>query len=137
MQWKNTLMAYEEDIKNKSFWDWLKAHTSFMKPLHRYRGNLNLGGENLVFSGKDVKKKISFFLEIPYKNILDVFLGFDDIFKRREDRQIGLFGFMPLIIRYKLEEGEKSLYIFANFHHSLKGRTSDNKEVYEELKNFC
>ena len=38
MKWENTLMAYEEDIKNRSFWDWIKAHTSFMKPLHRYKG---------------------------------------------------------------------------------------------------
>jgi len=38
MKWENTLMAYEEDIKSRSFWDWIKAHTSFMKPLHRYKG---------------------------------------------------------------------------------------------------
>ena len=37
MKWGNTLMAYEEDIKSRSFWDWIKAHTSFMKPLHRYK----------------------------------------------------------------------------------------------------
>lgn len=26
MKWKNTLMAYEEDIKSRGFWDWTKAH---------------------------------------------------------------------------------------------------------------
>ena len=40
MKWENTLMAYEEDIKSRSFWDWIKAHTSFMKPLHRYKRDL-------------------------------------------------------------------------------------------------
>ena len=42
MKWENTLMAYEKDIKSRGFWDGVKAHTSFMKPLHRYEGFLEV-----------------------------------------------------------------------------------------------
>lgn len=52
MKWKNTLMAYEEDIKSRDFWDWVKAHTSFMKPLHRYEGFLDLNEGKITFTGK-------------------------------------------------------------------------------------
>ncbi len=56
MKWENTLMAYEEDIKSRGFWDWVKAHTStsFMKPLHRYEGFLELNEGKITFTGKDV-----------------------------------------------------------------------------------
>jgi len=40
MKWQNTLMIYEEDIKNRSLVDWLKAHTLGFKFLHRYEGIL-------------------------------------------------------------------------------------------------
>ena len=56
MRWGNSLMAYEEDIKNRSLLDWLKAHTSGFKPLHRYEGVFELCENKIVFDGKDVKE---------------------------------------------------------------------------------
>jgi len=64
MKWENTLMAYEEDIKSRGFWDWVKAHTSFMKPLHRHEGFLELNEGKITFTGKDVKEDKDFNLEI-------------------------------------------------------------------------
>ena len=60
MKWENTLMAYEEDIKNRSFWDWIKAHTSFIKFLHKYDGVLELTEQKMKFTGRDVKEKKEF-----------------------------------------------------------------------------
>jgi len=135
MRWENTLMAYEKDIKSKSFGDWIKAHTSFMKPLHKYEGMLELNGGKTIFKGRDPEEDRDFNLEIPIKDIADIYLGFDSVFRKREDRQTAIRGFVPLRITYKSREGEKSLYLFANFHHSKYGwRTSDNKEVYEKLE---
>jgi len=135
MRWENTLMAYEEDIKSKSSGDWIKAHTSFMKPLHRYEGILELNEEKTIFKGRDAKERRDFNLEIPTKDITGIYLGFDSLFRKREDRQTAIRGFVPLRITYKSQEGEKSLYLFANFHHSRYGwRTSDNKEIYEKLE---
>ena len=59
--------------------------------------------------------------------------GFDEVFKGREERAWPWN--KPLRIKYQSENGEKTIYLFAHFHHK-KGiiRTSDNKEVYEKLK---
>ena len=71
LKWENTLMAYEEDIKSRGFRDWIKAHTSFMRPLHRYKGVLELDEQKMIFTGKDVKVDKNFNLEIATGDITD------------------------------------------------------------------
>ena len=61
-----------------------------------------------------------------------MYYGFDNVFKGREER--GWPWNKPLRIRYQSESGEKTIYLFAHFHHKKGIRTSDNKEVYEKLK---
>lgn len=134
MKYKKTLFAFEEDIKTRGFRDWLEAHTSWMKPLHRYNGELVVTDEKLIFSGKDKRKKEDIDFEIQISDIKNIHLGFDDTFKRREDRQIGLFGFVPLRIDYMDESEDKKLYVFAHFHHPYGlRRHSKNKKVYEHI----
>jgi len=138
-RWKKTLMAYEEDVKNRSFLDWIKAHTSGFKPIHRYEGVFELRDEEIVFEGKDVKEGEEIYLKIPIKNITDVYLGWDDVFtgfplSRAGDRAYPWN--KPLRLRYQSSEGERTLYFFVNFHHKYGIRTSNNKEVYERLKKF-
>jgi len=132
MRWENSLMAYEEDIKSRSWIDWLKAHTTGFKPLHRYEGILELNDNELIFNGKDVKENKDFQLKIPIRNITDIYYGFDEVFKGREERAWPWN--KPLRIRYKTGNIEKTIYLFAHFHHKKGIRTSDNKEVYEKLK---
>jgi hypothetical protein len=131
MKWKNTLMAYEEDIKSRSFWDWLKAHTSFMKPLHRYQGILEVKEDKIAFSGKDIKEDGDLFLEIAIADIADINLGYDDVFTGWEDRAAPWN--KPLRIISRTKEGENTIYLFANFHYKNGMRSSDNKEVFEKL----
>ncbi len=38
----DALWSFEETIDDKSFLDWLEAHTSFALPLHHYEGKLSL-----------------------------------------------------------------------------------------------
>jgi hypothetical protein len=137
MKWEDTLMAYEEDIKSRSVLDWLKAHTSGFKPLHRYRSTLELDGGKIVFNGKDLKEGADFHLEIDTKDITDVYLGWDSIYTGFPGSRAGDRAYpwnKPLRIRYRSEEGEKTIYIFANFHHRHGMRASDNREVLERLK---
>lgn len=134
MRMENTLMAYKEDIESRSFWDWVKAHTSFMKPLHRYEGSLELNEEEVVFTGEDIKEKKDFNLKIHIEDITDLYLGFDNVFTGWEDRAYPWN--KPLRVRYKSKEGEKTIYFFVNSHRKYGMRTSDNKEVYERLKIF-
>jgi len=128
---ENTLLAFEEDIRNRSLIDWVKAHTSGFKPLHRYEGILEIRDDRLIFYGKDVKDGDEFKLEIPFKDVLDVYYGFDEIFKGREERAWPWD--KPLRIRFKKDEIENTIYLFANFHHKYGIRISDNEEVYKEL----
>lgn len=87
MKWENTLMAYEKDIKSRGFWDWVKAHTSFMKPLHRYEGVLELDEQKMTFTGKDVKVDKDFNLEIATGDITDIHL---DLMMYLQDGRIEL-----------------------------------------------
>jgi len=134
MKWENTLMAYEEDIKSRSLWDWIKAHTSFMKPLHRYDGVLELTEQKMEFTGKDVKEKKDLNLEVEIGNIIDVHFEFDKVFTGWEDRAAPWN--KPLRVRYKPKEGERTIYLFVKFHHKYGMRTSDNKEDLEKLKSL-
>jgi len=132
MKWENSLMAFEEDIKSRSWLDWIKAHTSGFKPLHRYEGVLELNEEELIFDGRDVKENERIKLKVPLRNITDVHYGFDEVFKGREERAWPWN--KPLRIKYQSEEGERTIYLFAHFHHKSGIRTSDNEELYEKLK---
>jgi len=132
MKWENSLLAYEEDIRSRSWLDWLKAHISGFKPLHRYEGILELNNNELIFNGKDMKENKAFQLKIHLKDIIDIYYGFDGIFKGREERAWPWN--KPLRIKYQSKDGEKIIYLFANFRHKKGIRTSDNKEIYEKLK---
>ena len=64
MTYQHSLLAFKEDIEHTGLIDWIKAHTSLMRPLHRYYGVLELNQEALVFSGSDEKKGGHFGLTI-------------------------------------------------------------------------
>lgn len=129
----STLMAFEEDIRNRGLLDWIVAHTSFFEPLHRYKGEISLLNDTLVFKGKDKKKKQEYQLQIDKKNIIDIFLGFDNIFRRSEDRALGL-SFKPLRINFVKNGSPTSIYLIIKFRRGL--RTSKNKECYTELSQW-
>ena len=132
MRWENSLMSYEEDIKNRGFWDWVKAHTSGFKPLHRYEGIFEFTEEEITFGGMDTRLVKEFHLEILLREILDIYYGFDEVFKGREERAWPWN--KPLRIKYKINDEVKTIYLFVHFYHKKWIRTSDNKEVYEKLK---
>lgn len=130
-EYENSLLAYEEDIKNRSFLEWLAAHTSFLRPLHRYHGILKVDEEAIVFDGKNKNGYIDFNVTILTESITDLFFGYDEVFRRREDRSLGLTGFRPLRIRFENKRGEQTIYVFANYHWM---RTSKNRMLYDQLK---
>jgi len=128
------LMAYKEDIEHRGVIDWLKAHTSFVKPLHRYEGEVTLSDDKIMFHGKDTKtKNNNYTIEIDKKDVTDVYLGFDDVFKRGEDRSLGI-SFQPLRINFLKAKKESTLYLIIRFSQLL--RTTKNKEWYEEMKKW-
>ena len=108
---------------------WLKGHTSFMKPVHRYEGTLWWEQQSLLFSGWDKKQRQRIDFRISRDTITDVAIGFDQHFGRMLDRQLGLFGFKPLIVRYRSRGKVTGAYLFARFSHGRIGirRAKDNQ----------
>ena len=138
MKWEKSLLAFEEDIKKRSLKQWLRAYTTFAKPRHKYLGTLEITDSKLTFTEK-VKKNITpFYLEIDLTSIQIIHFGFDNVFKRLKDKQIGLFRFKPLKISYiNQNEEEISLYLFAHFYNAWKiVRASKNKELFDLLQSF-
>jgi hypothetical protein len=131
MEFEHSLLAFKEDIEHRGLLDWLEAHTSFMRPLHRYYGILKIDQENLLFSGKDEKSGKSFYLLIKISEITGIHLGYDNIFRRIEDRSLGIFHFVPLRIDFMKEGKEECIYVFANYSSLI--RHSDNQKLFDEL----
>jgi hypothetical protein len=130
-EYADSLLAYKADIEHKGLIDWLAAHTSFMRPLHRYVGTLVVGSVAVSFSGEDEKTESPFNLAIPRTDITGLHLGFDNIFRRIDDRALGIFHFVPLRIDFTQNKRDESVYVFANYSRLL--RQSDNDQMYKEL----
>jgi hypothetical protein len=130
-EYADSLLAFKADIEHKGLIDWLAAHTSLMRPLHRYAGTLVVDSNTVSFSGEDEKAGSRFNLKIPRSEITSLNLGFDSVFRRIDDRALGIFHFVPLRIDFTQNKRKESIYIFANYSRLL--RQSDNRQVYEEL----
>ena len=132
MKWDNSLMAFEEDIKNRSFIDWIKSHTSFMKPLHRYEGIFEVNDDTIEFLGEDVKEKKDYTFRIKTADIEDVKYGYDDVFTGWEDRAAPWN--KPLKICFKSNNNKKCIYLFVSFHRKKVMRSSENEKVCHQIK---
>lgn len=128
------LWAFEEDILSRSWMDWLAAHISFGKPLHRYQGMLTIQNSSLQLAGNDKRIKTEFYLEIYKHEIKQLYLGFDEAFSVSETRGLGpsALGWMPLRISFIKNEEERTLYLITNYQFGK----SDNGEYFEFLKQW-
>jgi hypothetical protein len=125
------LWTFEEDILNRSWKDWLLAHISFGKPLHRYEGVLTITTNAIELVGEDKNTKQDFFLKIYKNEIEQLYLGFDETFNAAETRSLGL-SWLPLRLLISKDEQIQKLYLIINYSF---GRT-DNKEYLEFLKQW-
>lgn len=125
------LIAFREDILNRTFFDWLEAHISLMNPLHRYRGYIRMERETLSFYGTEKKTGNEFSFNIYRSEIRQLYHGFDEAFTAWETRNLGL-GWKPLRITFTREKKDFHLYLIINYTY---GRT-DNEIWMEVLKNW-
>ena len=129
---ESTIWAYGEEVKQKGMLDFIKSHTSFLKPLHFHEGEMILDNDVLRFD-EHIKGKGAKPVEIGKNQIRNVHLGFDDTFRRTDDRSLGLT-LEPLRIDFIDGLKETSIYLFAD--HNRVTRTNQNKEWFEKIKNW-
>jgi len=132
--WKDkALMAFEIDIKQRTLGDWVRAHTSLAKPLHRYDGEIVLKDDRIIFEGRDGRTGEDFRKEMNKRDVTGVELGFDHVFRRREDRSLGL-AFKPLRVHFLENGSRRTMYLIISF--GALRRTSRNPEWFEFLKGW-
>jgi len=127
----DALLAFKEDIENTTLKEWLVAHTSFMLPLHRYKGKISLHEDVLIFRGfENERSQKSEVIVVPLENIEDIHHGFDEVFRRTNDRGLGLFT-EPLRITYQERRQRKTIYLYIGFDRFT--RKSNNQKWFEVL----
>jgi hypothetical protein len=126
------IWAFEEDILDlrKKFGEEFEAHTSqpLGIPLHKYEGQLSLEDERISLVGKSKDSKEEFRLLVPFKDILGVYLGWDDVLRRWKDTRAYI---RPLRITFE-NQGEKVLYVYAK-RLGAKIYGKENKTLYGML----
>ena len=108
----------------------MEAHTSLLKPLHRYEGQMNVLPDKLTFSGKDKRTGDETFFAIQKYQIEQLYLGFDESYNAMESRGLGLI-WLPLRVTFLQNGKEEKLYIITNYRFF---GWADNKDYFEYLK---
>lgn len=131
-------MITEEDVEQLLYqWaivpEWIKAHVLARCPAHRYEGELVIGDEKLVFSGRDIKAGEDFKLEIPFDGITDVYLGFSQDLKTSTDPAFGIGGPVPFAVCYQDNGRSQTIYFNTSFNNYLAHGETTNRKWYETL----
>ena len=134
----NVVMITEEDVEQLIYqWaivpEWIKAHVLARCPAHRYEGELVIGDEKLVFSGRDIKAGEDFKLEIPFDGITDVYLGFSQDLKTSTDPAFGIGGPVPFAVCYQDNGRSQTIYFNTSFNNYLAHGETTNRKWYEIL----
>jgi len=134
----NVVMITEEDVEQLLYqWaivpEWIKAHVSARCPAHRYEGELLIGDEQLVFSGRDIKAGKDFKLEIPFDGITNVYLGFSEGLKASTNPAFGIGGPVPFAVCYQDNGKSQTIYFNTSFNNYLAHGDTTNCRWYETL----
>jgi hypothetical protein len=127
------IWAFGEDVLDlrKKLGEEFEAHTSqpLGIPLHKYEGQLSLEDEGISLVGKNKDSHKEFRLVVPFGDVSDVYLGWDDVLRRWKDTRALI---KPLRITFE-DQGKKALYIYAKrVRARIYGK--QNKTLYEKLK---
>lgn len=101
----HVLWSFDYEVLNRDFLHVLGAHFSGVKPFHAHTGQIALTNECILITGDKN-------LEIPLRNLQEIFLGFDETFPPYLLKNFGLF-WQPL--RLKLKDGEQ-LYLVIDYN---------------------
>lgn len=127
------LVSFEEDIRSRGIGSWLRNYTSFVMPSHRYVADVTFGNDSMLLQGRDRKTGTDWFLEIGKGEIIDVHHGFDDVYKQRHEKSVGIT-YSPLRIRFTRGGQDRSMYLLINVNRWSRG--NDNAEWFDAIKTW-
>jgi hypothetical protein len=125
------LWIFDEDVVNETGHEWLSAHISLGKPLHRYEGIITINENNLLLEGFDNRQKIQVRFTIARGQLEQLYHGFDKTFTAMDSRGLGLT-WQPL--RLTFYDGSKSRYVYLIINYRFG--STDNLEYFELLKQW-
>ena len=115
----SVLWSYESELLNRDSISDVAAHFSGAPPFHAHSGTILLLDRTLQIDGDE-------FLEISFEDIVQLYLGFDDIFPVTLAKNFGLF-WQPL--RLTLSNG-RNIYLIIDYNFF----GTKNKKWFKKLR---
>ncbi|MDN3547220.1 hypothetical protein [Mucilaginibacter aquaedulcis] len=122
LQIGKALWSYDYEIAGYTLADGAGTLFSLTPPPHHREGEIILTSDSLVIDGYN-------YLHIPLEKLEQVYLGFDDIYKRSFVKNYGMFC-QPLRLRYKTKEGSNTIYLIVDH----KFFSTSNQLWFDTLK---
>jgi len=130
---ERALIIFEEDVLDVELLKTLKAKiVTQMLPPHRYDCTFTING-SLTFDGKELLSGKKFRVDVPLSSIVDLYLGFDNIFIGKDSKG-KKYQLEPVRIKYRENDGVKTVYVFAEYKGLF--RSGSSKEIYNILKSM-
>lgn len=122
LQIGKVLWSYDHEIAGCTLVNETGTLFSVTPPLHHREGEIILTTSTLTIDGYN-------YLNIPLDQLDQIYLGFDDVYKRSLVKNNGIF-WQPLRIRYKVADGYNTVYLVID--HSFWG--TKNQLWFDTLK---
>jgi hypothetical protein len=122
LQIGTAMWSYDHEIAACTLIDATGGLFSLTPPPHHREGEIILTAGALVIDGYN-------YLDIPLNQLEQVYLGFDDVYKRSLIKNNGRF-WQPLRLRYKVADGHNTIYLMID--NSLFG--TKNQHWFDMLK---
>lgn len=116
------MWSFDYEIAALTLIDEAGALFSLTPPPHHREGEIILTADSIIIDGHN-------FLNIPLKKLEQVYLGFDDVYKRSLVKNNGIFC-QPLRLRYK--EGDETMVVYLIVDHRFFG--TKNQFWFDTLK---
>jgi len=130
---ERALIIFEEDVRDVELLKTLKAKiVTQMLPPHRYDCTFTIN-KPLIFDGRELLSGNKFRLDIPLSSIVDLHLGFDDVFIGKDSKG-KRYQLNPVRIKYRENDKIRTIYVFAEYKGLF--RSSNSEEIYKVLKSM-
>lgn len=121
----NVLWLSDDDFSKFSFLDYTGVLFSGVKPLHTKEGTIALMSDRIVLA-TDSDETI-----IYLKDISQVYLGFDDLYKRVYAKNFGAF-WQPLRLTFGSDTNVANIYLVIDFNFM----STTNQLWFDSLKDM-